>query len=67
MNSNDLTVDEAVKLVREIKPKQELLAVLYDGQVLSIGNLDEKKVTDDQLRGLFDPRDQKPFGPSILR
>lgn len=63
---NDITVDEAVALLKSIKPGESLRICFYDGRVLSIGCLAEKKLSDEQIASLFKPNDLMPIPKEIF-
>ena len=65
--SNDITVEDAVKLLKSIQPGESLSVCLYDGAVLRIGCLAEKKLSDEQIGWLFKPNDFNPIPAGILR
>lgn len=63
---NDVTVNEAVALLKSIKPGESLRVCFYDGHVLSIGCLKEKKLSDEQIALLFKPNDLMPIPGEIF-
>ncbi len=54
---NDLTIDQAVKLVKAIRPGKYLWIALYDGSVWKLPNIEKLGLTDEDIRNAFDPRD----------
>lgn len=63
---NDVTVNEAVALLKSIKPGESLRVCFYDGHVLSIGCLKEKELSDEQIALLFKPNDLMPIPGEIF-
>ena len=56
LNSNPLTIDEAVELVKSLGPGETLAVAMYDGSVRTISS----KIEETALRNLFDPADDNP-------
>lgn len=54
---NDLTIDQAVKLVKAIRPGKYLWIAMYDGMVWKLPNIEKLGLTDEDIRDAFDPRD----------
>ena len=63
---NDLTIDEAVKLVRSIKKGKSLAVAMYDGSVRRLEHLDPEKFSDEKIRSLFCANDGLPFESGML-
>ncbi|MEL7499807.1 MAG: DUF1559 domain-containing protein [Planctomycetota bacterium] len=53
MESNDLSQEDAIKLVAGLKDGQEVIAAFYDGSVRKMTN----QISKETLRKLFDPKD----------
>ena len=58
----DVTPDEAVKLVRQIKDGDYLWVGMFDGGVTKIGSVKNKDFTDEQIKQLFVPNSEGTFG-----
>ena len=56
---DDLTVDEAVELVKKIKPGKFLWAANFEGRVVKLPCLKGKKIPDEMIRNIFIPNDGK--------
>ena len=54
---NDLTIDQAVKLVKAIRPGKFIWIAFYDGSVRKLPCLEKFGLTDEDIRNAFDPRD----------
>lgn len=65
--SNDITVEDGVKLLKSIQPGEFLRVCLYDARVISIGCLTEKNLSDEQISWLFKPNDGNPIPTGIFR
>lgn len=53
----DLTIDEAVKLVTDLKKGEFLWVAMYDGSVRKLPCIKGTDITEKDLKNLFDPRD----------
>ena len=52
MQPKDLTVDEAIKLVRELEDGEKLMGITMD-QLIDLTN----EMSEESLRNLFEPAD----------
>lgn len=56
----DLSIDDAVKMVSDLKKGESLWVAMYDGSVWKLPSLKDSGVTKTEIRNLFDPRDGIP-------
>lgn len=63
----DLTVDEAVKMVRSLKSGESLLVAFYDGSTTKIYSPEGKDLKAGELEAIFNYKDLQPINRSVFQ
>lgn len=63
----DLKIDDAVKLVKELKKGEFLWVTMFDGSVHRMPSMIDSGATEEQIKHLMDPRDGNVVDTNILR